>query len=86
MVNILNVLRCELAVLGLTAADDEDYFHEGQAVCEALLRSLHDATVALVEAARMADYERVVFAELAAKLINPPAQPVSAAMMVAAKG
>jgi hypothetical protein len=75
VVNVLNVLRCELAVLGLLAADNDDYFHEGQAVCEALLRSLHDPSAALLEAARIGKYEQVVFTELAAKLVAPPAQP-----------
>ncbi|MBK8474889.1 MAG: histidine kinase [Opitutaceae bacterium] len=75
VVNILNVLRCELSVLGLMAADDDDYFHDGLAVSEALLRALHEGEPALREAARLEAYERTVFAELSAKLAHPPAQP-----------
>lgn len=75
VVNILNVLRCELSVLGLMAAEDDDYFHEGLAVSEALLRSLHDGEAALREAGRLDNYELTVFAELAAKLAHPPVQP-----------
>ncbi len=75
VVNILNVLRCELTVLGLMAADNEDYFLEGQAVCDSLLASLHDGAVALQEASRVERHEQTVFAELAAKLVAPPSQP-----------
>ncbi len=75
VVNILNVLRCELSVLGLMAAEDDDYFHEGLAVSEALLRALHDGEPALAEASRLDAYERTVFSELAAKLAHPPVQP-----------
>ena len=75
VVNVLNVLRCELTVLGLMAADNEDYFHEGVAVCEALLGSLHDPAAALREAARVDEFERTVFTELTAKLRTPPKMP-----------
>ncbi len=75
VVNVLNVLRCELTVLGLMAADNEDYLHEGVAVCEALLASLHDPEAALREAAHVDDFERTVFAELKAKLATPPRTP-----------
>ena len=75
VVNVLNVLRCELTVLGLMAADNEDYLHEGVAVCETLLTSLHDPVAGLREAARVDDFERSVFTELTAKLAHPPTQP-----------
>ncbi len=75
VVNVLNVLRCELTVLGLMAADNEDYLHEGVAVCEALLGSLHDPAAALREAARVDDFERTVLAELTSKLRTPPRTP-----------
>lgn len=75
VVNILNVLRCELSVLGLMAAEDDDYLHEGLAVSEALLRALHDGEPALRDATRLEAYERTVFAELSAKLAHPPVQP-----------
>ena len=75
VVNVLNVLRCELTVLGLMAADNEEYFPEGLAVCDGLLRSLHEPALALQEAARAAEHETIVFRELEAKLVNPPTQP-----------
>ncbi len=75
VVNVLNVLRCELTVLGLMAADDDAYFREGVSVCEALLESLEDSGAALREAARVEDFEHTVFTELAAKLVQPPRQP-----------
>lgn len=75
VINLLNVLRCELTVLGLMAADNENYFPEGLVVCDDLLRSLHDPAQALREAGRAAEHETLVFRELEAKLANPPAQP-----------
>ena len=75
VVNVLNVLRCELTVLGLMTADDEDYFHDGVAVCEALLVSLHDPGAALREAARIEDFEQTVFTELTVRLAHPPKEP-----------
>lgn len=75
VVNVLNVLRCELTVLGLIAADNEDYFNEGVGVCETLLASLHDPAAALQSAAQVEDFERTVFAELEAKLAAPPNKP-----------
>ena len=80
MVNILNVLRCELTVLGLLAANDENYLHEGLAVCETLLASLHDPAAALREAGRVEEHERIVLHEFATKLANPPAHPNPAEM------
>ncbi len=84
MVNILNVLRCELTVLGLMAADREDYFPEGLAICDRLLSSLHDSAAALRESARVEDHESTVFAELAAKLAHPPSQPAQTELTEAA--
>lgn len=75
VVNVLNVLRCELTVLGLIAADNEDYLNEGVGVCETLLASLHDPAAALQSAAQVEDFERTVFAELEAKLAAPPNKP-----------
>ena len=75
VVNVLNVLRCELTVLGLMAADNEDYFREGLAICDSLLVSLHDPAAALKTAGRIEEFEHVVFTELAAKLEEPPRHP-----------
>jgi len=75
VVNVLNVLRCELSVLGLMAAKDGEYFREGTAICSALLDSLHDPAAALRESARMDSLERTIFTELDSKLTNPPERP-----------
>lgn len=75
VVNVLNVLRCELTVLGLMAADNEDYFHEGLAICDSLLASLHDPAEALKAAGRTEEFEHVVFTELTVKLEEPPRRP-----------
>ena len=75
VVNVLNVLRCELTVLGLMAADNEDYFREGLAICDSLLTSLHDPEAALKSAERVEEFEHVVFTELTVKLEEPPRRP-----------
>ena len=75
VVNVLNVLRCELTVLGLMAADNEDYFREGLAICDSLLTSLHDPAEALRTAGHVEEFEHVVFTELTGKLEEPPRRP-----------
>lgn len=75
VVNVLNVLRCELSVLGLMAADDGDYFREGTTICSALLASLHNPEAALRESARMDAFDATIFAELDARLANSPKRP-----------
>ena len=81
VVNILNVLRCELVVLGLTVADHETFFNGGIAVCDRLLLSLHDRAAALEQAAHIEEHEQTVFDELDAKLahllVAPPAGEVA---------
>jgi signal transduction histidine kinase len=75
VLNVLNVLRCELTVLGLTLADNESLFVEGIAVCDSLLASLHDRTSALNCAAHIEEFEQTVMAELDAKLAQSLVKP-----------
>ena len=78
VMNVLNVLRCELVVLGLTVADNETFFTDGIAVCDRLLASLHDRTAALEQAAHIAEFEQTVFAELDTKLAQTRFAPSAA--------
>ncbi len=66
--NVLNVLNCELIVLGLTVADDEGFFSDGLIQCEVMLASLHDRELALRQAAEIDVMEKRVFDELGRKL------------------
>ena len=73
--NVLNVLRCELTVLGLLAADRDNYFPDGLAVCDSLRASLRDHEAALRTATRIEEFEHIVFTELTVKLEHPPRRP-----------
>ncbi|MBI5853325.1 MAG: histidine kinase [Planctomycetes bacterium] len=68
VLNVLNVLRCELSVLGLMVADDEEYLKEGLDVCHALVASLTDHEAGLQAARSIDAFEAVVFAELKEKV------------------
>lgn len=68
VLNVLNVLRCELSVLGLMVADDEEYLKEGLDVCHALVASLNDHEAGLQAARSIDAFEAVVFGELKSKV------------------
>ncbi|MDO8349233.1 MAG: ATP-binding protein [Planctomycetota bacterium] len=68
VLNVLNVLRCELSVLGLMVAEKEELLSEGLAVCETLVASLHDQETALQSARSIEAFEAAVLAELASKV------------------
>jgi signal transduction histidine kinase len=74
-VNILNVLRCELALLGVHAVNDDNFFANGLSLCESLLTSLHDRSAALASAARMEEYRRQVLDEVDARLAQLLVRP-----------
>jgi hypothetical protein len=68
IVNVLNVLQCELIVLGMNVAQNDDHFNEGIAVVQTILGSLTDHDLALHNAARVDEFERVVLAEIERKV------------------
>ena len=65
VVNVVNVLNCELLVLGLTLANDENLFARSQAACQEIMDSLADRERALRQAAVVEELERAVLAEIA---------------------
>ena len=71
VINVLNVLRCELMLLGTNAAGDEGRLSNGLALCERMLDALAQPERALHEASRIERYEQIVFDEIAAS--RPPA-------------
>lgn len=68
MVNVLNVLNCELIVLGMTVADNEAFFSDGLTQCDVMLAALHDRELALQQAALVDVMEKRVLDELGRKL------------------
>ena len=68
VLNVLNVLRCELSVLGLMVADEEEFLREGLDVCHALVASLSDHEAGLQAARSIDAFEAVVFGELKSKV------------------
>ncbi len=72
VVNVINVLNCELIVLGFTAANDDSFFSDGLALCDRIMASLHDHDLALREAAKVDEMERIVLDELERKLADRP--------------
>lgn len=72
IVNVVNVLNCELIALGLEVADDDCLFREGLAVCDGLVASFHDRALALRLATEVETMEDHVLDELDRKLAGRP--------------
>jgi signal transduction histidine kinase len=68
VVNVLNVLRNELCVLGLKVAEDENLFAVGLGQCDALLASLTDRQAALHAARSIDSSEAATIAEIESRL------------------
>lgn len=64
LLNVLNVLRGELSLIGLTLAADDALLRDGLAWCAGLLRQLHAGDPGLVVARQIGEHERTVFAEI----------------------
>ncbi|MFT3829574.1 MAG: ATP-binding protein [Opitutaceae bacterium] len=68
VVNVLNVLQGELAVLGCVLAGDERLMGRGLAHCDEVLASLTDRARALRHATGIEAMEQEIFAEVAEKV------------------
>lgn len=68
VVNVVNVLHCELLMLGVRTADNEHHFAEGMALCQGIIASLSDHEMGLRQAAQVESMERTVLDELERKL------------------
>lgn len=64
LLNILNILQGELAVMGLTLAQDAGLLKEGLLVCRKLLAALRDRAKALQGAASLPSHRARVMAEI----------------------
>lgn len=72
-VNVVNVLRNELCILGLIVADAEEHFHIGLAACDVLYASLLDSSTAPAAAELVEAAETAILAELQASGPTPDA-------------
>ncbi len=66
MLNIYNVLRGELTLLGLHVAQDPDLLATSISRCDALVAGLRCSEAALLDATRIEQHERAIFDEIAA--------------------
>ncbi len=69
LINVLNVLRCELSILGQNLAGDGLLFADSLALCERMLEAMETPGRALEDAARIEEYERVIIGEVEAQLV-----------------
>ena len=72
VVNVINVLNCELIVLGLNAMDNDQYLSGGLAWCEKVVASLNDREQALAQARQVDVMEQAVLDEIETKLHHRP--------------
>lgn len=75
VVNVVNVLNCELLVLGLTLANDENLFARSMAACQEVMDSLSDREAALRNAAGVEAMEVAVLAEVSERCAGRPLVP-----------
>ena len=69
LINVLNVLRCELSLLGEDLAHDSRLLGDSLAVCERMLEAVETPESACVEAARCERYERTILGEVEAQVV-----------------
>ncbi|MBK8475757.1 MAG: ATP-binding protein [Opitutaceae bacterium] len=69
LINVLNVLRCELSILGQNLAGDSRLFADSLALCERMLEAMETPGKALEDAAHIEEYERVILREVEAQFV-----------------
>jgi signal transduction histidine kinase len=72
LLNVFNVLRGELALIGLTLAHDDALLARSLALCDNLIASLPDASGSLAAAAEVDTHAAAIFAEIDAALAAHP--------------
>jgi signal transduction histidine kinase len=72
LLNVFNVLRGELALIGLTLAHNDTLLARSLALCDELIASLPDASGSLAAAQHVDDHAAAVFAEIDAALASHP--------------
>lgn len=69
LINVLNVLRCELSILGQNLAGDGLLFADSLALCERMLEAMETPERVREDAARSEEYERVIIGEVEAQFV-----------------
>lgn len=72
LLNVLNVLESEIALMGLQLADREDLLKESMSVCSRAKSSLTDEKLALDFAARPREMEAAILSEIASASASYP--------------
>ena len=72
LLNVFNVLRGELALIGLTLARDDALLARSLALCDKLIANLPDASGSLAAAAEVDTHAAAIFAEIDAALAARP--------------
>lgn len=73
LLNVLNVLRGELVMIGLTLAGNDELLVEGLAICDEWIDSLRDPVASLKGARQLEAHARTFFAEIDAAITAHPA-------------
>lgn len=74
LLNVLNVLQGELALIGLHLANDTELLPQGLAICNRIKASFSDPAAALEFAARVKEAENTIMTEIFAQLAHHPAR------------
>ena len=72
LLNIFNVLRGELVLLGLTLAGDDELLACGLSLCDEWIANVRDSVTSLESAQRMEEHARTIFAEIDAAIVAYP--------------
>lgn len=78
LLNVLNVLRGELVLIGLNLAHDDALLARSLATCDELTASLHDPAAALATARQVDTHAAAIFAEIEAAVAAQPAKRTDA--------
>ncbi|MBK9990996.1 MAG: histidine kinase [Verrucomicrobia bacterium] len=83
VINVLNVLRCEIMVLGDLIANNTDLLAKGMQLCEEMLGQMKDHDATLRHAAQIDDFERKVMEEIHHQLATAKPDPIQLAESLA---
>lgn len=77
LLNVLNVLRGELTLMGLTLAGDMERLRDSLKICDRVTASLKDPALALEFASHVAEHETRIRADVEEAIARHPAKAAS---------
>lgn len=77
VINVLNVLRCELMVIGDLLAHNVDLLKQSLTLCEEQLRQINDHDASLRHASKVDEFERQLIDEITGQLPRKIPDPVA---------